>query len=129
MRRSKLFFSVTLVVLAASMVLAAGCSSKGGSSSDSTTATVVQPQPTVESVAASPSGTQSNYYTTLDIKVKNNGADGMIEVQASVTQSGKTSQESYSVFLKKGAEYEAPLIFPRVWEGDGVTYEVHAIVP
>ena len=129
MRRSKIFGAVILVVLAASMVLAVGCSSKSSNSSASTAATVVKPQPTVESVVASTSGTQSAYYTTLDIKVKNNGADGMIVVQASVTQSGKTSQGNFSVFLKRGAEYEAPLIFPLVWEGGEFTCEAHATVP
>ena len=129
MRRSRLFGAVILVVLAASMVLAVGCSSKSGSSSGSTTATVVKPQPTVESVVASTSGTQSAYYATLDIKVKNNGAEGIIEVQASITQSGKTSQTEMPLFLKKGEESELKLTFPLVWEGGEFTPEAHAIVP
>lgn len=129
MRRSKLFGAVILVVLAASMVLAVGCSGKGGNSSGSTTATVVKPQPQVESVVASTSGTQSAYYATLDIKVKNNGAEGTILVQGYVTQSGKTSQNEMPVFLKEGEEHELKLTFPLVWEGGNFTCTALAIVP
>jgi hypothetical protein len=111
------------------MVLAVGCSSKSSSSSASTTATVVKPQPTVESVVASTSGTQSAYYTTLEIKVKNNGADGVILVQGYVTQGGKTSENEMPVFLKKGGEQEVPLTFLLVWEGGNFTCTAEAIVP
>ena len=111
------------------MVLAVGCSSGGGSSSESTTATVVKPQPQVESVVTTTSGTQSAYYATLDIKVKNNGAEGTILVQASVTQNGKTNQNEMPVFLKEGEEHELKLTFPLVWEGGNFTCAVLAIVP
>jgi hypothetical protein len=129
MRHSKIFGAVILVMLAASMVLAVGCSSKSSSSSDSTTATVVKPQPKVESVEASTSGTQSAYYATLDIKVKNDGAEGIIVVKGSITQSGKTSENEMPVFLKKGEEHELKLTFPLVWEGGEFTCEAHATVP
>jgi hypothetical protein len=127
MRRSKLFGAVILVVLAASMVLAVGCSSKSSSSSSS--GTVEKPQPKVESVVATTSGTQSAYYTTLDIKVKNNGADGLIIVKASVTQGEKTNQLDASFFLKKGGEYELPLTFPLVWGGGEFTYSAETSLP
>lgn len=129
MRHSKLFGAVILVVLAASMVLAIGCSSNSSSSSGSTTATVLKPEPQVESVVASTSGTQNAYYATVDIQVKNNGAAGVILVQASVTQSGKTSQGNTSVFLTKGQEGEAQLTFPLVWEGGNFSCTAVAIVP
>ena len=130
MRRSKLFGAVILVVLAASMVLAAGCSSKGGSSSASTTGTVERPQPVIETpVVASTSGTESAYYTTLDIKVKNNGAEGTVVVKATVTQGDKTSQNEMPVFLKQGEEHELKLTFPLVWGGENFTCTAEAIVP
>jgi hypothetical protein len=118
-----------LVVLAAFVVLAAGCSGKGGNSSESTTPTIARPQPKVESVVSFKSGTKSAYHATLDIKVKNNGAEGTIVVRGSVTQSGKTSQNETSVFLKEGEERELNLTFPLVWGGVNFSCAVQAIVP
>ncbi len=128
MRRSKLVGVATLIVLVAFVSLAVGCG-KSDNSSTSTTATVLRPEPQVESVVASTSGVQSAYYTTLDIKVKNNGAKGTFMVQGSVTQSGKTSQLEMPVFLKQGGEYELELTFPLVWGGGEFTCDAQAIVP
>jgi FlaG/FlaF family flagellin (archaellin) len=130
MKNRKIIIAVCLVIVAALMLTTAGCfgSTAAGSSSE-TTPTVVQPQPRVENVTATTSGTQSAYYATLDIKVKNDGAEGTILVQASITQKGKTSQNEMPVFLKHGESHELKLTFPLVWQGGDFTSDVKTIVP
>lgn len=129
MRRFKLFGAAVLIMLVAFVFSVAGCSSKGDNSSESSSPDVVRPDPQVSSVVASTSGSQSAYYTTLDIKVKNNGAEGTILVKASVTQADKTGENEMEVFLKKGEEHELKLTFPLVWGGGEFTCDAEAIVP
>ena len=131
MQRAKLFGAAILVIMAALMLVATSCFGGNSFSSGSSggTPAVVNPQPVVESTVASTSGTQSAYYATLDIKVKNNGADGTILVLASVTQSGKTSQNEMPVFLKQNEEHELKMTFPLTWQGGDFTSSVQAILP
>jgi hypothetical protein len=130
MRRFKISVAAVLVIILALMLTAASCFS--GSSSTSVTSvstSALKPQPEVESVVATTSGTEKAYYTTLDIKVKNNGAEGTILVIASVTQQGNTNSDQMPVFLKKGESHELKMTFPLVWEGGAFTPNVKTIVP
>jgi hypothetical protein len=120
-----------LVFVISLALFSAGCfsTSKSGGSATATAADVVKPQPQVESVVATTSGTQNAYYATLDIKVKNTGAEGTILVQAGVTQNGKSSSNEMPVFLKQNETHELKLTFPLVWQGGDFTSNVKTIVP
>jgi hypothetical protein len=98
-------------------------------SATATAVEVVKPQPRVENVVATTSGSPSAYYATLDIKIKNVGAEGTVLVQAAVTQNGKTSSNEMPVFLKKNETHELKLTFPLVWQGGDFTSSVKTIVP
>lgn len=132
MQRKKLFSAAVLMMALALMLVVSGCF--GNISSDNTPASpttpaTIKPKPRVESVTATTSGNQNAYYVTLDIKVKNEGAKGIVLVVAGVTQNGKTSQNEAQVFLKQGASYELELTFPLVWRGGDFTTNVQAVVP
>jgi hypothetical protein len=130
MLRSKLFGAVLLVLLTLSTLLLSGCFGtigNGGTATDSTA--VVKPNPVVESVVATTSGTESAYYAILDIKIKNRGAEGTLLVVASVTQSGKTVQDEMPVYLKQGKTHELKMTFPLTWKGGEWTSSVHTEVP
>jgi hypothetical protein len=131
MRCSKLLVAAALVIAAALMLVTTSCFGNTGltGSSASATPTVVKPNPQIESVVATTSGTKAAYYATLDIKAKNNGAEGTILVVASVVQNGKTSQNEMEVFLKQGESHELKMTFPLVWEGGIFTSNVQALVP
>jgi hypothetical protein len=130
MRHSKLFGVAVLVITAALMLVATSCfGSTGPGGSTSGTPAIVKPQPVVESTSATTSGTADSYFTTLDINVKNSGADGIILVTASVTQNGKTAQQEASSFIKNGENRPFELTFPLVWKGGDFTYTVQASLP
>lgn len=132
MRRRKLLSAIIIVILVAILLLPTACF--GGNSStqnDSTTpsSTLIKPKPTVLPVSATTSGTEKAYYTTLDIKVKNDGADGIVLVEASVTQAGVTNTNEMPVYLLKGETEEIKLTFPLVWQGGDFSYNVQAVIP
>jgi len=83
----------------------------------------------VEKVVATTSGTEAAYFATLDISVKNNGAEGTILVIGSITQGGRTSQSEMPVFLKEGQSHELKLTYPLVWRGGDFTSNVQTIIP
>jgi hypothetical protein len=123
---------IILVGLTAGLIsLAAlsGCTGAGQSTSASVSAQAVKPQPAVVNVVATTSGTESAYYATLDITVKNKGAEGTILVQATVTQNGKSSQNQMPVFLKQNETHELKLTYPLTWMGGDFTSDVKTIVP
>ena len=128
MKHIKLISVVTGILMTALILLATSCSTTAGSTNNATP-TVVKPEPVVESTTATTSGNQDNYFTTLDVKVKNNGADGMILVQASVTQAGKITQNEDHTFIKNGQTGEFELTFPLVWKGGDFTYSVQTSLP
>ncbi len=131
MKLTKIYGAVVLVIAVALMLITSSCFGGTGitGSSASATPTVVKPQPRVESVVATTSGTQNAYFATLDIKVKNDGAEGTILVQATVTQSGKNSQNEMPVFLKQGESHELKMTFPLVWQGGEFTSNVKTVIP
>jgi subtilase family serine protease len=129
MRIHKIFGAAIMAISFAFILLSAGCFSGSTSNSSSTSAVAIKPNPRVESVVATTSGTDSAYYTTLDIKVKNEGAEGTVLVEASVTQDGKTNKNQMPVFLKKGESHELKMTFPLTWEGGNFDSKVTATVP
>jgi|WetSurMetagenome_2_1015567.scaffolds.fasta_scaffold241332_1 hypothetical protein len=131
MKRLNIFSAAILVIAVALMLITPGCFGSTGITGNSatTTPTMVKPQPRIANVVATTSGTKSAYYATLDIKVKNDGAEGIILVRATVTQSSKSSQNEMPVFLKQGEEHELKMTFPLVWEGGEFTSDVQAVIP
>jgi hypothetical protein len=133
MRRLILTGAVILILIIGLLTGLTGCflSSTGTKSSTDTASstTVVKPLPEVVSVVATTSGTQAAYYATLDIKVKNNGAEGTILVKAALTQNGRSSSNEMPVFLKQNESHELKLTFPLVWLGGDFTSHVETIVP
>jgi hypothetical protein len=129
--KSKLFVSAALVImLAALLTLLSGCFTSGSSSTPTTSSTqAVKPKPSVENVIATTSGTADAYFATLDIKVKNEGAEGIILVIGKITQAGQTTQREMPVFLKDGESHEIKLTFPLVWRGGDFTSNVETLVP
>jgi hypothetical protein len=118
------------IILAALMVLATSCFGSSTSSTPTISSTdAVRPKPSVQSVVASTSGIANAYYATLDITVKNDGAEGTILVIGSVTQNGATNQAQEPVFLKQGESHELKLTFPLVWQGGAFTSNVQTIIP
>lgn len=131
MQRIKLLGSAVVFLALSLALLSTGCFSSnasGGSATD-VTANAVKPQPQVEKVTATTSGTQSAYYATLDIKVKNTGAEGTILVKAGITQNGKSSSNEMPVFLKQNETHELKMTFPLVWQGGEFTSNVTAVIP
>jgi len=130
MRRLVLRGAVILVLIAALSTGLMGCFSTSGSTSiESAASSAVKPAPEVVKVVATTSGTQTAYYATLDIKVKNSGAEGTILVKATLTQKGSSSSNEMPVFLKQNEIHELKLTFPLVWQGGEFTSNVETIVP
>jgi hypothetical protein len=132
MRHHSRIFGVAVLVMAAALImLSTSCfgTNPANTTNSPTTPTVIKPQPRVENVVATTSGTKSSYYATLAIKVKNEGAEGTILVIGTVTQAGKSAQNDMEVFLKQGESHELKLTYPLVWQGGDFTPSVQAIVP
>lgn len=129
MRRFVLMGTFVFVLLAALMTGFTGCFSNKSSATDSASTTSVKPAPEIAHVVATTSGTQNAYYATLDIKVKNTGAEGTILVRASMTQGDKTSHNEMPVFLKQHETHELKMTFPLVWQGGEFTSNVEAVIP
>jgi hypothetical protein len=118
------------MVLAALMLLATSCFGSSGSPTPTVNSTdAIKPKPSVQNVVASTSGIANAYYATLDITVKNDGAEGTILVIGTVTQGGVSNQSQEPVFLKQGESHELKLTFPLVWQGGAFTSNVQTIIP
>jgi hypothetical protein len=129
---------IILIFIIALPLGAAGCfsdSNNGNSNTPTSGGTgtpsgiVLTPDPEVVNVIASTSGTPDAYYSTLDIKVRNNGAEGIILISAAITQGDDTQTRETEVFLKQGAEYELKMTFPLEWKGGEISTDVTATVP
>jgi hypothetical protein len=128
MSRSRIIGIAVLVLVIASILITAGCF---GTTSMTTTSgtTAVKPEPVISSLVATTSGTQTAYYATLDIKVKNNGAEGTVLVTASVTQNNTTNSNQMPVYLKQGEEHELKMTFPLTWGSGNFEPKATASVP
>ncbi len=129
MNRKALIYATVIVMLAALMIVSTSCFGNSNASGVTTSSEAIKPKPSVEKTIATTSGTESAYYATLDITVKNDGAEGTILVIASVTQAGKTSQNEMPVYLKQGESHELKMTFPLVWKGGEFTSSVQTVVP
>jgi len=131
MQKYKIFGAAVLAIVMVLSLTASGCFSGTGSNNNDpdSRATPVKPNPKVESVIETTSGTQNAYYATLDITVKNDGAEGIFLVVASVTQNGKTSRNEWPVYLKQGKSYEMKMTFPLTWKGGKWESNVQTVVP
>ena len=129
MRRTGFISAGIIIIVIALLFTATGCFTNIGGSPSPDVNTPVKPKPSVVSHVASTAGTASAYFAILDIKVKNDGAEGVILVVATVTQNGKTSQNEMPVYLKKGETHELKMTFPLVWKGGEWTSSVQTQIP
>jgi len=122
----KLLYTAILIMLAAVIFSASGCFVK---STTPTTPEVLKPKPIVEAVNAATSGMLDSYYAILDITVKNDGADGTVNVIASVTQGTQTIKNEMPVYITRNAKQVVRLVFPLKWKGGDWTPDVQVQVP
>ena len=130
MRRTKLAGVIILIALAAAIASACG---GGGSSTEPkptmSSSEISKPRPTVLLVNATTAGVFENYYAILDITAKNEGADGVVIIVASITQGGETKKNEMPVFLTKDNAQTIRLVFPLKWRGGDWTPTVATEVP
>ncbi len=133
MRYTKFAGVVVLVVLAAFLASACG----GGSASTEAQPTnsftqssqISKPKPKVMLVNATTAGVFENYFAILDITAKNEGADGVVIIVASITQGSDTKTSEMPVSLKKDEAQTIRLVFPLKWRGGEWTPSVTTEVP
>ena len=132
MKGTKLAGLIILIALVA--VLASACG--GGSSASTNTSptpigasNISKPNPTVLQVSATTTGTLDNYYVTLNITAKNQGADGMIIVAGNVTQAGQTQSKEMAIYLTSGSSQTVKLVFPLKWKGGEWTPSAQTVIP
>jgi len=104
-------------------------SASGCFNSTPTTPEVLKPKPIVEAVNAATSGMLDNYYASMDITIKNDGADGTVNVIASVTQGTQTIKNEIPVYITRNAKQVVRLVFPLKWKGGDWTPDVQVQVP
>lgn len=121
----------SILILAFFIFALSSCSKTNSLSSNSSAPSIaiVKPNPDIVSVVASTNGVQDAYYVTLDITIKNNGAEGTILVIASVAQAEKVEQNEMPVFIKSGQTQEIKMTFPLVWQGGNWNPSAKAFVP
>ena len=130
MRHAKLAGILLSVALAA--VLASACGGGGASTEAKPTmpsSEISKPKPTVVLVNATTAGVFDNYFAILNITAKNDGADGIVIVVASINQAGETRKNEMPVYLSQGATQTVKLVFPLKWRGGDWTPTVGTEVP
>jgi len=130
MRRTKLAGVIILIALAAA--IASACGGGGSTTAPKPTMSsseISKPRPTVLLVNATTAGVFENYYAILDITAKNEGADGVVIIVASITQGGETKKNEMPVFLTKDNAQTIRLVFPLKWRGGDWTPTVATEVP
>ena len=132
MKCTKLAGVIILIALAA--VRASACGG-GGSANTNPKPTSVpasdisKPSPAVLLVNATTAGILDNYYAILNITAKNEGADGIVIVVASITQAGQTQRNEMPVYLTSGSAQTVKLVFPLKWKGGDWTPTVETVLP
>jgi hypothetical protein len=129
MQGKRIIPAAILIIFAFLVLSTSGCLGITAGASTATPTGPVKPKPVIANYIATTSGTAAAYYTTLDIKVKNEGAEGTVLVQASVTQTGTTNSREQEVYLASGETHELKLTFPLIWKGGDFSSNVQAIVP
>ena len=132
MKCTKLAGVIILIAIAAVMASACG---GGGSANTNPKPTSVpasdisKPSPAVLLVNATTAGILDNYYAILNITAKNEGADGIVIVVASITQAGQTQRNEMPVYLTSGSAQTVKLVFPLKWKGGDWTPTVETVLP
>jgi hypothetical protein len=132
MKCTKLAGVIILIAIAAVMASACG---GGGSANTNPQPTSVpasdisKPRPTVLLVNATTAGILDNYYAILNITAKNEGADGIVIVVATITQAGQTQKNEMPVYLTAGSAQTVKLVFPLKWKGGDWTPTVQTEIP
>src|SRR4030043_2067678 len=104
MRYTRLAGVVVFVAIAA--LLASACGGGGASTEAEPTKSFAQssqiskPKPKVMLVNATTAGVFENYFAILDITAKNEGAEGVVIIVASITQGSDTKTSEMPVSLK-----------------------------
>ena len=133
MKFTKLAGVIILIAIAA--VMASACGGGGSSANTNPQSTSVpasdisKPRPTVLLVNATTAGMFENYYAILNITARNEGADGVVIVVASITQAGQTQKNEMPVYLTAGSAQTVKLVFPLKWKGGDWTPTVQTEVP
>ena len=132
MKFTKLAGVIILIAIAA--VMASACGGGGSANTNPQPSSVPasdisKPRPTVLLVNATTAGVFENYYAILNITAKNEGADGVVIVVASITQAGQTQKNEMPVYLTAGSAQTVKLVFPLKWKGGDWTPTVQTEVP
>jgi hypothetical protein len=132
MKCTKLAGVIILIAIAA--VMASACGGGGSANTNPQPSSVPasdisKPRPTVLLVNATTAGILDNYYAILNITAKNEGADGIVIVVASITQAGQTQKNEMPVYLTSGSAQTVKLVFPLKWKGGDWTPTVQTEVP
>ena len=132
MKCTKLAGVIILIAIAA--VMASACGGGGSANTNPQPSSVPasdisKPRPTVLLVNATTAGVFENYYAILNITAKNEGADGVVIVVASITQAGQTQKNEMPVYLTAGSAQTVKLVFPLKWKGGDWTPTVQTEVP
>jgi hypothetical protein len=123
-----------LILIAIAAIMASACGG-GGSANTNPQPTSVpasdisKPRPTVLLVNATTAGILDNYYAILNITAKNEGADGIVIVVATITQAGQTQKNEMPVYLTSGSAQTVKLVFPLKWKGGDWTPTVQTEIP
>ena len=132
MKCTKLAGVIILIAIAA--VMASACGGGGSANTNPQPSSVPasdisKPRPTVLLVNATTAGVFENYYAILNITARNEGADGVVIVVASITQAGQTQKNEMPVYLTSGSAQTVKLVFPLKWKGGDWTPTVQTEVP
>jgi len=125
--------AVVIILIAIAAVMASACGGGGASTNPKPTAVtssnISKPSPAVLLVNATTAGVFDNYYAILNITAKNEGADGIIIVIGSITQTGQTQRNEIPVYLTSGSSQTVKLVFPIKWKGGDWAPTVQTEVP
>lgn len=120
---------VALLVMFLVLVFLCACSPRETGPPAPIKETSIRSNPQVVGITASTVGFYEDYQVILDANIKNNGAEGVIIVIASVTQSGNTSTKQMPISLGKGESQVVRFIFPIKWKGGEWTPNVTTELP
>ena len=113
MKRVWLIGAAIVIMLGILTVGMTGCfGTNNGGATATATPEAQKPKPTILPVVATTSGTANNYFAILDIKVKNEGAEGVVLVKATITQAEKSQNDEMPVYLMHNETHELKLTFP-----------------
>ena len=127
MRHVMPFAFVVVGVLTTAVVFGAGCGASSSAAS-SPTAEAMKPKPVISALTAETSGMLDNYYATLNITVKNEGAAGTVVVLAGITQGSQTMESEFPLYITHNDKQTLKLVFPLKWEGGDWTPSVRTEV-